>query len=290
LYRSLQRAVSKCSYYWSLIKSWQTGLLLVSGLAGYLSGSVSGINWYAVTGLTVSLFLSISGSTVLNMVYDHDIDSRMSRTKKRPIPAGKVSAQEGLTLGIALALGGLFWAFTLDVLYGSVVLAGLIFNGAVYTLWLKRRSPWSILWGGIAGGMPVLAGRVLSTGAIDLAGILLVMAVLFWIPTHIMTFSIRYKEDYRLAGVPVFPNQYTGQMVNLIIGLSTCLAVAAFLSAAWLIGLHLLFWWIMAGSGGLLLVLALASIMSRSSSLNYILFKAASVYMLIAMLLIMLGA
>ncbi|MBN1369943.1 MAG: protoheme IX farnesyltransferase [Dehalococcoidaceae bacterium] len=289
LRRILQKTFSKCRYYWSLIKSWQTGLLLVSGLAGYLSGSGSGTSWCSITGLTFSLFLSISGSTVLNMVYDQDIDSRMQRTKKRPIPAGMISAREGLKLGIVLALGGLFWAFTLDVLYGSVVLAGLVFNGVVYTLWLKRRSPWSILWGGIAGGMPVLAGRVLSTGAIDLAGILLVLAVLFWIPTHIMTFSIRYKDDYRLAGVPVFPNRYSKRTVNTIIGLSTCLAAAAFLSAAWLIGLHLVFWWIMAGLGGLLLALALVSIMSRSSALNFFLFKAASVYMLIAMLLIMLG-
>jgi len=272
-----------------LIKSWQTGLLLVSGLAGYLSGSGIDIDWCMIISLSFSLFLSISGSTVLNMVYDRDIDSRMPRTKKRPIPAGMVSTQEGLTLGIVLALAGLGWAFTLDVLYGSVVLAGLVFNGVVYTLWLKRRSEWSVLWGGIAGGMPVLAGRVLSTGAVDLAGILLVLAVLFWIPTHIMTFSVRYKDDYRLAGVPVFPNRYTEGTVNLIIGLSTCLAVAAFLSAAWIIGLQLIFWWIMAGLGGVLLLLALASVICRSPALNFVLFKAASIYMLFAMLLIMLG-
>jgi len=286
----VQRTISKCRYYWSLIKSWQTGLLLVSGLAGYLSGSGPVINWWLVFSLAASLFLAISGSTVLNMVYDRDIDSRMSRTKKRPIPAGAVSAQEGLTLGVVLAVAGLGWAFTLDVLYGSVVFAGLVFNGVVYTLWLKRRSPWSILWGGIAGGMPVLAGRVLSTGSIDPAGILLVLAVLFWIPTHIMTFSIRYRDDYRLAGVPVFPNRYTERTVNIIIGLSTCLAAAAFLSAAWLIGLQLILWWVMAGLGGLLLLLALASSLSRSPALNLVLFKAASVYMLVAMLLIILGA
>ena len=77
--------------------------------------------------------------------------------------------------------------------------AGLFFDVVVYTIWLKRRSAWSIVWGGVSGGMPVLAGRALGLGRIDEVGILLALAVLFWVPTHILTFNLRYYDDYQQA-------------------------------------------------------------------------------------------
>ena len=73
-----------------------------------------------------------------------------------------------------------------------IVLAGLFFDVVIYTIWLKRRTPYSIIVGGLAGGMPALAGRTLGTGRVDLLGLLLALAVLLWIPTHIVTFGVRY--------------------------------------------------------------------------------------------------
>ena len=86
-----------------------------------------------------------------------------------------------------------------------MLFAGLFFDVVIYTLWLKRRTPWSIVWGGISGGMPILAGRVLAVGRIEWIGVVLALAVLFWIPTHILTFSMRYREDYANAGIPTIP-------------------------------------------------------------------------------------
>src|SRR5690606_24655422 len=117
-----------------------------------------------------TLFLAISGSTVLNMVYDRDIDGRMGRTSRRPIPSGQVSTSEALVLGVLLSTLGVGGALLLDPWYGIVVGAGLTCDVMVYTVWLKRRTPWSILWGGIAGGMPILAGRTLGTGQVELVG------------------------------------------------------------------------------------------------------------------------
>ena len=134
-----------------------------------------------------------------------------------------------------------------------------------------------------------MAGRVLSIGQIDATGLLLMAAVVLWIPTHIMTFSMRYSQDYSSARVPVFPNSYSKRTVNLIIGVSTCLAAAAFLTAAYLIGLQAIYWYLMAGLGGILFILTVLSSATNSSSVNFLLFKAASVYMLIALLLIMVG-
>ena len=157
--------------YWPMLKSLQTGLLLATGMAGFMSGECPVMGWQIMLGVTGSLFLAISGSTVLNMWYDRDIDALMERTCQRPLPSGKISPRGGLIFGLALSILGVGWAFSLGTLYGAIVFAGLFFDVVVYTIWLKRRTAWSIVWGGIAGAMPVLAGRVLATGQIDWIGI-----------------------------------------------------------------------------------------------------------------------
>jgi protoheme IX farnesyltransferase len=225
LARRLQTArislYEKLRTYWTLIKGLQTGLLLITGLAGYTSARSPGTTWHPSLALTGSLFLAISGCTMLNMVFDRDIDAKMKRTAGCPLPSGQVDPNQALLVGLSLSWLGVGWAFLLGSLYGAVVLAMMFFDVVVYTIWLKRRTPWSILWGGIAGGMPVLAGRVLGAGHIDLIALLLSMAVLLWIPTHIMTLGLKYADDYRRAGVPIFPNRYGEQTTRLIVGLYT---------------------------------------------------------------------
>ncbi len=218
--------------YWTMTKSLQTGLLLVTGLAGYFSARCPTHSTELVLGLAATLFLSIGGSTVINMVWDRDIDAKMSRACGRPLPAGKMSLTEGIALGLVMSIAGIGGAFLMQPLYGAVVFAGWFFDVVVYTMWLKRRTPWSIIWGGIAGAMPVLAGRVLGLGQIDVIGILLALAILFWIPTHMLTFGIKYGEQYRAAGVPVFPNQYGEQITRITISLSTGAAAVAMILAS----------------------------------------------------------
>ncbi len=272
--------------YWPLIKSLQTGLLLMTGLAGYMSSRCPVLHWRTLMGLTASLFLAVSGSTVLNMWYDRDIDARMHRTCGRPLPSGEVSPWEGFLLGLMLAIAGVGWAFIMDPLYGIIVFAGLFFDVVVYTIWLKRRTCWSILWGGLSGGMPVLAGRALGLGAIDWVGIILALAVLFWIPTHILTFSIRYREDYKRAGIPTFPSTYGVKKTRTIIALSSILAALSMGLAAYGIGMA---WGFLRLFGVLslgLLFLALGSTVRPSDRMARGLFKYASVYMLGAMVLV----
>lgn len=275
--------------YWTLIKSLQTGLLLITGIAAYLSARCPVTTWETVLALTVSLFLAISGSTVLNMVYDRDIDGMMKRTCHRPLPAGKVSVVEALILGLLLAGVGVGWAYAMSPIYGAVVFAGLFFDVVVYTIWLKRRTPYSIIIGGLSGGMPALAGRALGVGGIDWVGILLALAVLFWIPTHIMTFSIRHAEDYTRAGVPTFPARYGVATTRMLIALSSIAAAMTMIGAA--IGIEmewgLLRFLFVLGLG--LLILAGILIARPSERLNLGLFKYASVYMLGSMLLIALS-
>ena len=138
---------------------------------------------------------------------------------------------------MVLSTAGILWALMLSPVYGMVVAAGIFFDVFIYTLWLKRRTPWSIVLGGISGGIPVLAGRSLALGYIDWMGILLLLAVLFWIPTHILTFSMKYYEDYQAAQVPTIASTYGFHITRLIIAISSVLAALAMGVAALLGGL-----------------------------------------------------
>ena len=281
----MKPVASKLHLYWPLIKSTQTGLLLSTGIAGYLSAHQQ-INLLALLGLAGSLFLSISGSTILNMWYDHDIDAKMKRTHKRPLASGKLSQREVLRLGMVISILGVGWAIAMGVLYGLVVFAGLFFDVAVYTLWLKRRTCWSILWGGISGAMPILAGRVLAEGRIDPIGILLASAVLFWIPTHTLTFSMKFFEDYNAAGVPTFPSTYGFGFTRATIAISAVLASVSIGSASLMIGMQAGFLRLLGVLTSGLLLLAFATLRVRSERVNFGLFKYASLYMLSAMILL----
>ncbi len=272
--------------YWPLIKSLQTGLLLATGIAGYLSAHNPAGGWGVLAGLIGSLFLAIGGSTVLNMAYDHDIDAIMQRTCWRPLPKGLVSVRQATVLGLVLSLSGVGWALVLAPLYGAIVFAGLFFDAVVYTIWLKRRTPYSILIGGLAGGMPVLAGRALATGQIDLVGIMLALGVLCWIPTHIMTFSMRHFADYQAAGIPTFPAAYGFYATRVVIAASSLAAALIMAGVAATIGVQRGWLGFLGVLGAGLLALAVLGVTRPSPRASFALFKYASLYMLAAMLVV----
>ena len=280
----------KFKLYLPLIKSLQTALLLVTGITGYVSAKCPIMTWETFAGLVISLFLTVSGSTILNMWYDRDIDARMNRTMKRPLPSGKLDPNEVLWLGIIVSVVGIGIALSMSLLYGIVVFSGIFIDVVIYTIWLKRKTAWSIVWGGISGGMPILAGRVLGTGQIDWIGIMFALAILLWIPTHILTFSIKYFEDYQRAGVPTFPSTYGVQKTRIIIALSSLGAAVAIATVAFGLGLSWgylrLFTVLTVGIVGL----AGFSVFKPSEQVNFGLFKYASLYMLGSMIMVMIGA
>lgn len=282
----VEALLAKLRLYWPLTKSLQTGLLLSTGLAGYMSARCPVMHWYDLVGLSISLFMAIAGSTILNMWYDRDIDSVMNRTHHRPLADGRVSPREALRLGLVLSTLGVALAAAMSPLFGLIVFAGLFFDVVIYTLWLKRRTCWSIVWGGISGGMPILAGRALGLGHVDGIGILLFLAVLFWIPTHILTFSMRYFDDYKAARIPTFPSTYGFAVSRLTIALSSLIAALSVGSAGVLIGVEWGFLRVLAVLTAGLVLLAMASIFRPSERVNFGLFKYASLYMMSAMLVL----
>jgi protoheme IX farnesyltransferase len=274
----------KLFLYWPLIKSSQTGLLLATGIAGYLSAATR-VGWLTLLGMSLSLFLAISGSTIMNMWYDRDIDAKMKRTHKRSAASGELSPKEVFWVGMVISSLGVGWAMIIAPLYGLVVFAGWFFDVIVYTLWLKRRTAWSIVWGGISGAMPILAGRVLAVGKIDLVGILLALAILFWIPTHTLTFSIKFRDDYSKAGVPTFPSTYGETFTRATIAISSVLAAFAIGWASMLIGINAGYLRLIAVLTAGLLLLAFATFRVQSEQINFGLFKYASLYMLFSMII-----
>jgi heme o synthase len=282
----LKTILAKFRLYWPLTKSLQTGLLLSTGLAGYMSARCPVMHWYNFLGMGVSLFLAIAGSTILNMWYDRDIDSVMNRTHHRPLADGRVTPAESLRLGLVLSFLGVGLAVLMSPLYGLIVFAGLFFDVVIYTLWLKRRTCWSILWGGISGGMPILAGRAFGLGHLDGIGILLALAVLFWIPTHILTFSMRYHEDYQAAKIPTFPSIYGFPATRTTIAISSVLAALAIAIAGGLIGMEWGFLRLLVVLSTGLFMLAVTSVYRPTERINFGLFKYASLYMLSAMILL----
>jgi protoheme IX farnesyltransferase len=272
-----------------MTKSLQTGLLLLTGLAGYMSARCPVLTWQTLGALTGSLYLAISGSTILNMVLDRDIDAVMPRTCNRPLPNGRVSVREAAILGIMMSIAGVGWAYLLSPLLGFIVLAGVIFDVIVYTLCLKRRTAWAIIWGGIAGGMPVLAGRALGLGQLDWVGVVLSLSILLWIPTHTLTFSLRYQRDYANAGVPTFPSAYGERATHRIIAVSSVLASISIAVALYGVGMTWGYLRLLGVLSAGLLLLALASFSKPSWKLNFGLFKYASIFMLSAMVILAIG-
>jgi protoheme IX farnesyltransferase len=277
--------IHKIRLYLPLIKSLQTGLLLSTGLAGYLS-SRPPFHISLLLGLALSLFLAISGSTIMNMWYDRDIDAKMKRTHTRPAASGQLDKREVFIVGMMISILGIGSAFLIAPFYGGIVFAGWFFDVIVYTVWLKRRTCWSILWGGISGAMPILSGRVLATGEIELVGVLLAFSILFWIPTHTLTYSMKFRNDYKAACVPTFPETYGEPFTRLTIAVSSILAAIAIGWASILVGLNAGLLSLIAVLTAVMLILAFATLRIHTDRMNFMLFRYASLYMLSAMIIL----
>lgn len=188
-----------------LVKPKQTLLLLFTALASYTVAAASHFTLSMFILLASSGFLLISGVTVFNMVLEVDIDCIMERTRRRPIPAGKISKGNATLYGVLIYSLGLVLAYMLSI---WVVVAGvlaLVFDIVLYTLWLKRKVELSIVVGGVAGGMPAFGGWCVAVGYPTIEAILVAVLIMLWIPMHIWFIAYYYREDYERAGIPMLP-------------------------------------------------------------------------------------
>jgi len=191
--------------YLTLLKPRVIWLLILASVAGYIYAA-GGVDWAKLSSLLLVSFLATGGSAAFNHYWERDIDAAMRRTSRRPLPMGLIKPGRALAFSLALSAAGVALGFLLlGPLPGAFVALGWLFYAVVYTMWLKRRSWLNVLVGGFAGNAVFLGGYALGRGYIDLAAVLMSFAVYLWIPAHIWSLAYKYREDYRRAGVPMFP-------------------------------------------------------------------------------------
>ncbi|MBA4179708.1 MAG: protoheme IX farnesyltransferase [Anaerolinea sp.] len=192
--------------YVALTKPRVIVLLLVTTVPAMVVADHGWPSTWLVLATLLGGTLSAGGANAINCWYDRDIDAIMKRTRSRPLVTGEVAPAQGLAFGISLGAGAFLflWATTTPVA-ALLSLTALLFYVFVYTIWLKRRTPHNIVIGGAAGAFPPMVGWAAVTGDISLAPLVMFAIIFFWTPPHFWALSLRLRNDYADAGVPMLP-------------------------------------------------------------------------------------
>jgi len=191
--------------FYEVIKPKQTTLLMITCVISFLVASEFSTDIFSFGRMFLAVILAVAGTTALNMWLDRDIDILMPRTMRRPVPSGRLPPKVCAIYGGSLVAIGILIGYTINVLVAIILFLGLFFDIVIYTVMLKRKNPYSIVLGGIAGAMPSLAGWTAAKGYFDLTGVIVSAIILLWIPAHIWYLSMHFEEDYRRAGIPMLP-------------------------------------------------------------------------------------
>ncbi|WP_370304260.1 heme o synthase [Pseudooceanicola sp.] len=189
--------------YFALLKPRVMSLVVFTALVGLLAAPAP---VHPMIGFCAILFIAVGGgaSGALNMWWDADIDARMRRTKKRPIPAGRVTGGEALAIGLTLSgFSVVMLALATNILAGFLLAFTIFFYVVIYTIWLKRSTPQNIVIGGLAGALPPLIGWVAVTGEMAVEPWLMVALIFMWTPPHFWALALFMNSDYEDAGVPM---------------------------------------------------------------------------------------
>jgi protoheme IX farnesyltransferase len=189
----------------ALTKPRVMSLVVFSGLCGMLAAPQLPP---LVLGFTAILCIALGAGAcgALNQWYEAEIDAKMRRTAKRPLPAGRMDRQSALHFGVGL--GGfsvLLMGLATNWLAAALLAASILFYVLVYTVWLKPRTPQNIVIGGAAGAFPPLIGWVAATGHFAALPLLLFAIIFLWTPPHFWALSLFVRSDYAAAGIPMLP-------------------------------------------------------------------------------------
>jgi protoheme IX farnesyltransferase len=192
--------------YLSLLKLRVVVLLDATAVGVMIPASHGHPQWTAVLAVFAGGTLAAGGAHAINCWFDRDIDREMYRTRRRPLPEGRIPAWHALVLGIFLIVVAfvVLWVGA-NLLAASLALAGALIYVFVYTIWLKRMTPQNIVIGGAAGAMPPLVGWAAATGSLDLTAIALFGVIFFWTPPHFWALAQLIKNDYARANIPMLP-------------------------------------------------------------------------------------
>ena len=196
----------KIDKYLELTKPKVTLLNLLVGVTCFVLAAFPAINWFRLVLFSVVGYLAAGGCGVLNSAYDMDIDKLMIRTSKRAIPAGYVAANKAVVLGIAMVAGSFAISYVFfNPLTVLMIAIGTAFYLVIYTVWLKRISPWNVVIGGFAGCFAALSGWSAAVNTLSLMPLLVAMLDFLWTPGHLWGLAIKKVKEYKEAGVPMLP-------------------------------------------------------------------------------------
>jgi heme o synthase len=228
--------------FWALTKPRVMSLVVFTALCGLLAAPG---NIHPVIGFTAILCIALGAGAcgALNQWYEVDVDAKMARTSKRPLPAGRMDPEAALHFGIGLAAFSVgIMGVAVNWISAALLAFSIFFYAVVYTIWLKPNTPQNIVIGGAAGAFPPVIGWAAVTGDVTLLPVLLFSIIFLWTPPHFWALALFMKTDYGAAGIPMLPN-VAGQRVtrNQIFAYSfpmAAVAIAPFLlgESGWLYG------------------------------------------------------
>ncbi|HXL18117.1 MAG TPA: heme o synthase [Streptosporangiaceae bacterium] len=266
--------------YVSLAKPRIIPLLLITALGGMMMAERG---WPSTDLVVLTLLggaLAAAGAGAINCWIDRDIDGEMLRTRRRPLPDGRIAPAHALLFGIVLGLMAfVLLAFWVNVLAATLAISGLLFYVFVYTLWLKRSTVQNIVIGGAAGAIPPVVGWAAVTHRVDLTAVYLFAIIFLWTPPHFWALALRLRGDYARAKVPMLPvvhgeaaarRQIVGYTLVLV-AVTLAIVLTGVLGPVYLVGAALL--------GAAFIALAVANLLARRQRWSRILFDYSIAYL-----------
>ena len=217
--------------YVALTKPRIIELLLITTIPTMFLAAGGFPSLWLIIATMVGGYLAAGGANALNMYLERDIDAKMKRTRKRPIPSGAVTPRAALIFGLTIsAVSALWLGLLVNWVSAALAVGAILLYVVFYTMILKRRTSQNIVWGGIAGCMPVLIGWSAVTGTVSWTAVLLFLVIFFWTPPHYWPLAEKFQDDYANAGVPMLPVVSSRSNVARQMLLHTALMIASSLA------------------------------------------------------------
>lgn len=229
-----RRTLVRLRDYWALTKPEVNFLVLIATAVGFDLGWQGSLRLLPLLSTLLGTLLVASGTATLNQYLERSFDAQMRRTAQRPLPAGRVSSAEALTLGLALAVAGVIYlALSVNLLASGLAAGTLLSYLAIYTP-LKRRTAWCMFVGAFPGAVPPLIGYAAARGTLNLEAWMLFGMVFLWQFPHFLSIAWMYREDYSRAGYRMLPPDDEGRSMAWQMVISSLILLPVSLTPAWL--------------------------------------------------------
>ncbi len=277
--------------YFVLTKPNVWWLLVFVGLGGYFAASRGAINPLTLLALVAALSAGSAGAETVANYLERDIDARMKRTRRRPLPRGLINPpQKAFILGLALIAASLIITGSfLNLTALLLMISGILNYNLIYVILTKKKTPLNIILGSVAGAAPVWVGYS-SAASLDLTALVLGLLVILWIPVHVWSLALRYRDDYAAVGVPMLPVKVSERSAARVIASTTILLVVFSLTIALLDASYAspLYLGVTGAAGAALTAQALLVLANPTGQNTWRLFKFTSPYLAFIFLVVIL--